>query len=296
MNTETENKKSYIMLISSMIIVGTIGIFRRYIPLSSALLAFFRGIIGAASLFLFLIIRKEGKWKKISVKNLAGLVINGAFLGINWILLFEAYNYTTIAKATLCYYLQPTIVLLLSPLVFKEKLSDKKLICAVTALIGMVLVSGVINADGSQTNDFRGILFGLGAACFYSLVVIINKKIDSVDTYQKTVIQLASAAIVLIPYLLVMHSFNGLVINANVVCLLLVVGVVHTGIVYALYFGSMSGLKAQTISSLSYIDPIVALVVSTVILQEKMTVYAVVGAVLILGSAFISEYESKLHK
>lgn len=295
-NAHTNDKKSYIMLISSLFIVGSIGIFRRYIPLSSALIAFFRGLIGSVSLFVFIKLRKTGRWQRIETKNLVGLMINGAFLGINWILLFEAFNYTTIAKATLCYYMQPTIVLLLSPLVFKEKLTVKKILCALVALFGMIFVSGVICVDVVQAEELKGILFGIGAAGFYSLVVILNKKISDADAYQKTIIQLISAAVILIPYLIIIGDFKDIVFNASLVLLLLIVGIIHTGVVYALYFGSMSGLKAQTISILSYIDPVVAMIVSALILGERMTLWGIIGAVLIIGSAIVSELEPKRKK
>ncbi len=289
MNVKNNYNKSYIMLISSMLIVGTIGIFRRFIPLSSALLAFFRGVIGAAFLGAFLILKNRAGRQRIAGKKLVGLILNGAFIGINWILLFEAYNYTTVAKATLCYYMEPTIVLLLSPLVFKERLSLKKGICALTALVGMVLISGVIGMENFQGHDMRGVLLALGAACFYALVVIINKKIGEVDAYEKTTIQLFSAAIALLPYLLITGSFLNIQFDFKMIVLLLIVGILHTGIAYVLYFGSMSGLKAQTISALSYIDPVVAFAVSTLILREPITVAAVMGAVLIIGAALVGE-------
>ena len=283
-------KTSVVMLISSLGIVGTIGIFRRYIPISSPLLAFFRGIIGAASLFIFVLLRKRTALQKVPGKLLVGLVINGAFLGINWILLFEAYTYTTISKATLCYYLQPTIVLLLSPLLFGEKLTAKKLLCAAAALVGMVMVSGIVSADGAPADDIRGVLFGLGAACFYSLVVILNKKITGIGIYEKTIIQLFSASATLLPYLIMNGEFNGITLDIQTLLPVLVVGIIHTGLVYALYFGSMDGLKAQTISVLSYIDPVVAMIVSALILREGMTLSGIIGAALIIGSMVVSEY------
>jgi len=279
------------MLVSSLIIVGTIGVFRRHIPLSSALIAFFRGIIGSATLFVFVKLRKSEGWKSVGAKTLAGLAASGAFIGINWILLFEAYNYTTVAKATLCYYMQPTIVLLLSPLVLKEKLTAKKIACALVALAGMIFVSGVIGEDAKQAGDFKGVLLGLGAACFYALVIILNKKIAGVGTYQKTIVQLASAALVLVPYLAVAGDFKGIDFSARLVFLLLIVGIVHTGFAYVLYFGSMDGLKAQTVSALSYIDPVVAMIASALVLGERMTVWGVIGAVMIIGSAVVSELE-----
>lgn len=288
--SEKENSaRSYFMLIGAMLIVGTIGVFRRYIPLSSALLAFFRGLIGALSLLLYLRLRGKRAGEQIERRKLMLLVLNGVFLGFNWLFLFEAFSYTTISKATLCYYMQPTIVLLLSPLVFREKLTAKKLLCAAAALLGMVLVSGVLGAGGGGTGDLRGVLYALCGACFYSMVAILNKKIEGVDAYQKTIVQLLAATAVLGVFLLLTGGFAGFRCTPRLLLLILLVGVVYTGVVYALYFGSMDGLKAQTISVLSYIDPVVAMIVSALVLGEGMSVIGICGAVLIIASALVSE-------
>ena len=283
-----DNFKSYIALISSMLIFGTLGIFRRYIPLSSAMLAVFRGLLGSAFLLVF-VFAKGGRLQRLERKILLMLVLTGAVMGFNWMLLFEAYNYTTVAAATMCYYMQPTIVILLSPLVFHEKLGLKKLLCALAAIIGMVFVSGVLGNSGAQAQDIRGILFGLGAAAFYSAVVILNKKIEIDDVYEKSVIQLAAAAIVLLPYVLLTEDVYAIMLNSTAIVMVLIVGIVHTGLAYALYFGSMKKLKAQTIAVMSYIDPVFALLLSAAVLHEKLPVLGIVGAVLILGSALVSE-------
>ena len=283
-----DNFKSYIALISSMLIFGTLGIFRRYIPLSSAMLAVFRGLLGGAFLLVFVFAR-GGRLQKLERKTLLMLVLTGAIMGFNWMLLFEAYNYTTVAAATMCYYMQPTIVILLSPLVFHERLGLKKLLCALAAIIGMVFVSGVLSGGGAQMQDVRGILFGLGAAAFYSAVVILNKKIEIDDVYEKSIIQLAAAAIVLLPYVLLTEDISTLALDSAAIVMVLIVGIVHTGLAYALYFGSMKKLKAQTIAVMSYIDPVFALLLSAAVLHEKLSVPGIVGAVLILGSALVSE-------
>ena len=173
--------RSMLMLASSMLIFGTIGVFRRHIPLSSSLLSFIRGAIG--SLFLLIFLRAGGRKISHSLPRriMALLIVSGAMIGINWILLFEAYNYTTVATATLCYYMEPTIVVLLSPVFFKEKLTVKKLICAAAAFIGMVLVSGAAGEGLPQGDALLGILFGLSAAVLYAGVVILNKMIRNVD-------------------------------------------------------------------------------------------------------------------
>ena len=280
--------KSYLALLSSMLIFGTLGIFRRYIPLSSAMLALFRGLLGSAFL-LILVFAKGGRLQKLTGRTLLLLAVTGAIMGLNWMLLFEAYNYTSVATATMCYYMQPTIVILLSPLVFRERLTLKKLLCAVAAIIGMAFVSGVLSGNGFQTQDMKGILFGLGAAALYSAVVILNKKVVLEDVYEKTIIQLAAAAIVLVPYLLLTEDISEAAMDGTAIGMVLLVGIVHTGIAYALYFGSMPGLKAQSIAVMSYIDPVFALILSAVVLHEKLSLFGIIGAVLIIGSALVSE-------
>ena len=279
---------SAVMQIASLVIVGTIGLLRRYIPLSSAALAFARGLIGGVSLWIFARAGRRGPREKLPRKRLWGLVLNGAFLGINWMLLFEAYNHTTIAVATLCYSLAPTRVVLASPAVFGEKLTTRKLLCAAAALLGMALISGFFGSRGEGA-DPRGVAFGLGAAVFYALVMILNKKIGGVDVYDRTVIQLLSAAAAMVPYLLLTGGAEVSALTPRTALLVLAAGVIYTGLVYALYFGSMEALPAQTIARLSYIDPVVALFVSAAVLREGLTPAGILGAVLILGAAVIGE-------
>ena len=280
---------SYLMLVSAMLIFGTIGIFRRFIPLSSGSLAFARGVIGALFLLAFLKVTGHKVEKNLEKKKLVILVISGMLIGINWMLLFEAYNYTTVATATLCYYMQPTIVILFSPLIFREKITVKKLLCATVAMAGMVLVSGIADGAGIRSVDGKGILFGIGAAFVYAVIVILNKKVQVEDAYTKTMIQLFCAAVVMVPYLLLTEDFGSIRLDAKAILMIVIVGIIHTGIAYALYFGSMNQLKVQSIAVLSYIDPVSALLFSFVILHESMTVLGMIGAILIIGSALFSE-------
>ncbi len=274
---------AYVALILSMVIFGTIGICRRHLSLPSETLAFARGIMG--SIFLLLVMRVSGRHFNASALrgNLALLVLTGAMIGFNWILLFEAYNYTTVAIATLCYYMQPVIVLLVSPILFREPVTLRKVICVITAIAGMVLVSGAGSSSGAAGADnLRGILLGLGAAALYSGVVLFNKRITGVPIYEKTIVQLLSAALALIPYMLLrgtLHSYS--MGNAQII-LLVTVGIVHTGIAYALYFGAVEKLPVQTAALFSYIDPVTAVLLSALFLHEPMTLTGGIGAVMIL--------------
>ena len=292
MDHKANDRRSVLMLVASMLVFGTIGVFRRYIPVSSAFLAFSRGILGGLCILAFIRLRKRDavEREKLPARALPGLILSGALIGVNWMLLFEAYNHTTVAVATLCYYMQPTIVMLLSPLIFRERLTGKKALCAAAAVLGMVLVSGVLeNSAGS--GSLKGVLLGLGAAVFYSSVVIMNNMIRGIDACRKTVIQLLSAGLVMVPYLLLTDGFSAGSFTPAAVILMLVVGIVHTGIAYVLYFGSMDGLRVQTVAILSYIDPVSALLFSAVLLREPLSPLNLIGAVMIIGSAVISELQ-----
>ena len=280
-------KTTYAQFIMAMVIVGTIGIFRRNIALSSAALAFSRGILGSLSLGAFVKVRGQKIFHGMERKKLFLLILNGAIIGVNWIFLFEAYRFTTVAVATLCYYLQPTLLILVSPIFFKEKLTGKKLFYALIAFLGMVLVSGVLG--GGDTGSLKGVAFGLAAAVLYTMAVVINKITLGVDPYEKTIIQLASAGIVLIPYILMTEDISAVQLDIITIILVLIVGIIHTGLVYFFYFGSMEHMSAQAVAVFSYIDPVVAVIASWAFLGEPLTVPVIIGAVLIIGSAFLSE-------
>ena len=293
---KSDNRSSYLVFISAMLIYGTIGVFRKFIPLSSGLLVFSRGIIGGLFLLLFVKCRKGSLRLGVSRKKVILLILTGFAIGINWILLFEAYRFTSVSVATLCYYMQPTLLILCSPLAFGEKITLKKGLCALASVGGMVLISGVVGADHPLgQSDGIGIALGLGAAVFYTLVIILNKKNPVDNIYGKTTVQLFSAALILLPYLLLTEGFVGISLDPLSVVMILVVGILHTGVAYAMYFGSMGKLSSQTVAVLSYIDPILALILSFSVLGETMTAYQIIGAVMIIGAAIISEMTFSRH-
>ena len=283
-----ETVKARISLISAMLIFGTIGIFRHYIPLSSGILAFVRGLVGTLFLLGVLAIKKQPVCREAIRRNGILLIVSGALIGFNWILLFEAYNYTTVATATLCYYMSPVFVVLASPFLLKEHITAKKGFCVLLSVIGMLLVSGILT-DTGEVRNLRGILFGLGAALLYASVVLLNKRITAISAYDKTVVQLGSAALVMIPYLLLTEDFGSIVLTPLPVILLLVVGVLHTGFSYALYFGSFDKLPAQSVALFSYLDPAAAVILSATVLKEPLGAWEIVGAVLVLAAAILGD-------
>lgn len=285
---QTRNRS---LLIFAMVIFGTVGIFRKFIPAPSSVIALVRGVVGTVFLLVYLAAaKKRMDWVAVK-KCFPFLLPSGVAIGINWILLFEANNYTSVATATLCYYMAPILVILFAPLVVQEQLTLRKLACTAAALIGIVLVSGILEEAFSGLSEMKGILFGLGAAALYAAVILTNKKMPPIPALDKTVFQLFFASAALLPYVLLTEPASVFCMSASAWGLLFAMGIIHTGFAYLLYFGSISSLPAHSVALLSYIDPILAIVLSALFLREPMTLGNAVGAVLILGSAYISEKE-----
>lgn len=275
------------MLIISMVIFGTLGIFTRNIAISSGELALYRAILAAVLIFVYLIVTKQKTDFRSIKKELLLLLLSGTAMGINWILLFEAYKYTTISAATLSYYFAPVIVIVACPILFKEKLSGRQMICFLMSALGLVLITGI--GDLRNDNDFIGILFGLGAALFYAAVILLNKFIKNVEGIYRTFLQFLSAIVILIPYVKMTSGVTLGNLNFTGWVNLLIVGFIHTGITYCMYFSSLKELPGQKAAILSYIDPLVAVLISVAILGETMTIWQAIGGVFILGFTLWNE-------
>lgn len=283
-------KSPRLMMIFSMVIFGTLGVFVRNIPVSSGELALYRAILAALLIAVYLGITKQ----KIPFANIKKevplLLASGVAMGVNWIFLFQAYKYTTVSLATLSYYFAPVIVTVACPFLFKEKLTGKQIICFLMSTAGLVMITG-IGKIGSNT-DFIGILWGLGAAFFYAVVILLNKFIKGVEGIHRTFLQFLSAIVILLPYVAVTGGVTLGQLHTVGWINLLIVGLLHTGITYCLYFSALKELPGQKAAILSYIDPLVAVVISVTVLGESMTVWQSVGGLLILGFTLWNEVSS----
>ena len=270
-----------------MFIFGTLSIFVKKINLTSGEIALYRAVLAAFVIGIYLLISKQ----KINVfdykKELILICISGIAMGFNWVFLFEAYNYTSVSIATLSYYFAPIIVTILSPLIFKEKMSMKKWICFIMSTVGLILITGV--GELNNRNNLLGIAFGLLAATLYATVILLNKLVKKLGGIQRTFIQFLSATVILIPYVILTSDINIVGMNGTSWIYLLIVGIIHTGITYCMYFTSLKEIPGQQASILSYIDPLVAILISVVILEETMTLAQIIGGSLILIFTLINE-------
>lgn len=281
-------KRARLMMIASMGIFGTLGPFVRMISVSSGELALYRAILAAVLVGAYLLLTGQ----RISIarfrREIPLLLLSGVAMGINWVLLFQAYRFTTVSVATLSYYFAPVIVTAVCPFLFREQLTGRQILCFVMSTLGLVLITGVGELSQS-TSHLVGILFGLGAAVFYAAVILLNKFIRTVAGLHRTFFQFLAAIVVLIPYT---AATGGLTLGSldavGWICLL-IVGFFHTGVTYCMYFSALKELPGQKAAILSYIDPLVAVLVSVFLLKESITLWQVVGGCLILGFTLWNE-------
>ena len=280
-------------MIVSMLIFGTISIFVKYIPLPSSGIAFYRAAIALVGLCIYKLVRRESLVKGLDTRTFLLLLLSGGAMGFNWVLLFEAYNYTTVATATLCYYFAPVLLLILSPILFKEKLTLKQTVCFIMSTIGLVLITAVGKEQGG---DYRGILLGLGAAFLYATVMIINKYIKGIDGITRTVWQFICAAVVVLPYTIATNGLSLAKIGITGGICLAVLGLVYTCFTYVLYFTSVAELEGRVTALFGYIDPLTAVLVSVVVFGERLLPLHALGGIMILGFTLLSELKKSQSK
>ncbi len=275
-------------MLAAMAVFGSIGAFVRAIPLPSAEIALWRAAIATVAIGAVLLARRRPLPLAQIKGELPRLLLSGTAMGLNWILLFAAYRYTSVSVATLSYYFAPSLVVLASALLFRERLTARKGVCFLLATGGMALVIGT-QGRSAGANDRLGIALGLGAAVLYAAVILLNKGIRSVSGVDRTLVQFAAAILVLAPYQLLSGGFHLGALDPAGWAALLAVGLVHTGAAYCLYFSALKELPGQTAALLSYLDPLVAVGVSALWLGEAIGPWQLVGGAVVLGCSLFSE-------
>lgn len=282
-----------------IIVFGTIGTVTAFIPLSSSVISFYRGLIGSIFLFIVTFKTKNRLNFKVVKENFFILFIIGILLCLNWVLQFEAFRIASVSVGTVCYNTMSIFLLIFAPFFFKEKITKKSIICITIAMVGVVLVSNVL-VNGLKAEETLGCAYGLLAAIGYALVASLNKKLDKVSAYDKVIVQFFVAAIVVLPYIIFVErgsfvfpvGLSDFEIKRGLI-LLLILCFVHTGLAYVAYYDTITKVSAQTMAIFTYFDPVTALILSHFILNETLTPLQVVGAILILSATLINEFLRK---
>ena len=281
--------KYCVMYIVSLLIFGSNGVFASHIDMTSAEIVCMRTLIGSLALILVLLVSRTKLDWAVMKREAFKLIAAGICLGVNWALLFEAYKLMSVSIATLTYYLAPIIVLLLSPLLLREKQSARAYIGMCAAVVGLVLAVRL----GDTSVTATGLIVGLGSAVFYAGLIIFNKKIDGVTGLPLTTIEMVIAACVMLPYVLLTGGYVGFPPDMEGTLYLIFLCLVNTGLACWLYFSSMNRLPARAVALFGYVDPVSALIFSAVFLGDRMGVLQIAGAVLVFAGAAFGQSKPK---
>lgn len=282
--------RSRAMFIAAMMIFGTVGLFVRRIALPSAEIALCRAAIALVVIGVFMAFTGRFKALRALGRPFWRFALSGVMMGVNWILLFEAFRYTSIALATLSYYIAPTLMVLASVIFLKERITLFQTVCFALSTLGLVLMVGV---SGSSGQDLRGIVLALGSAVLYAAVVMMNKAGSGTDGITRTFVQFLAAVTVLLPFIALRGGFHVGQLDGSGLMNLLVLGLVHTGMCYCLYFISLAYLRGQQAAILSYLDPLVAVLLSVIWLGEPVSAVQLLGGGVMLLFAFLNEFSAR---
>lgn len=278
-------KQAYTKYIIALLLFGSNGIVASFINMSSHEIVFFRTMLGSLFLLVIFILGKGEFTFYKHRKHFICLIVSGIAMGTSWMLLYEAYARIGVGVASLLYYCGPVIVMVLSPVIFKEKLTTHKIMGFLIVLGGVFLVNG--NALSEDTNTL-GILCGLFSAIMYSLMVIFNKKAADISGLENAMLQLFVSFITVATY----TSFKqGLTIDISSVSIfpVFILGLLNTGIGCYFYFSSIGNLPVQSVAVCGYLEPLSAVLLSWLLLKETMLLMQIIGAVLILSGAVFGE-------
>lgn len=282
----------YVRLIFAMLIWGSMGLFVNLVSLPSMEVAFVRFSLGAVVISLVILKGRQKLDFPNLKKNIGWLLGGGISTGLGCMLTYEAFRNLTVSMATLIFYSAPVLVIVLSPLLFKERLTATKIVGVAVAMAGMFLINGTSPLTGP--NPTKGVICALLAALMYVFTVFCNKRIKNVPNLQLTLAEMLAAALVLLPIALISHQGAFVFPVGSELLILLLIGVVHGGLLYYIYFASLQQMPAQSVSLIGYLEPFSALVLSAIFLHDRLSVLQIVGAVLLLGGALYGEIGGSL--
>lgn len=279
------DKKAFIKYLSALLLFGLNGIVASNIALSSYEIVFLRTLIGSI-LLIILFLAGKGKFHIVTYrKDTVYIVLSGIAMGTSWMFLYEAYQQIGVSMASLLYYCGPVIVMILSPLIFREKLTASKIIGFLFVLIGIYFVNGNAATEGGS---IWGIICGAMSAVMYFFMVTLNKQTKNITGMENSVLQLMVSFLTVAVFV---GFKQGFVINipSDDWHWILILGILNTGIGCYLYFSPLAKLPVQTVAVCGYLEPLSAVVFASILLGEKMTIVQIIGAVCIIGGAMIGE-------
>ncbi len=274
-----------IKLLLVMIMWGSLGVFTRSIPLSALSLAFLRAFIALPVLFVVMKMKKENNVKWPLIKP---YLISGVLLGFGWLTLFYGFKHTSISSAVMIYNMCPVYVMIAAPQVLKETISKVQIAVISISFLGLLLIVGHNLLDGY---GFMGLALSAISGMLYATIVLINRSIKvRVDNQTATFVQIFAAMIVLLPFVLIDGNILMVVyLDARAVIYTILLGVLHTGVAYTIFFSLYTHMKSVEIVSYSFLEPLFGILFSVIFVGETLTFPQIIGGIMIFGSNYIGE-------
>ncbi|MCM1328589.1 MAG: EamA family transporter [Ruminococcus sp.] len=279
------DKKAFAKYLCALILFGLNGIVASNISMSSYEIVFMRTLIGSV-LLIGIFLLTGGKFRiRQNPRDGVFILLSGAAMGASWMFLYEAYRQIGVSFSSLLYYCGPVIVMILSPLIFKEKLTVPKIAGFLAVLLGIFFVNGRAAMAGENS---WGLFCGAMSAVMYFFMVTLNKQSKNITGMENSVIQLTVSFLAAAVFVGIKQRFAVTVPEGDWGWVFLL-GVLNTGIGCYLYFSPLSKLPVQTVAVCGYLEPLSAVVFAAVLLGETMTFLQIVGAALIIGGAMFGE-------
>lgn len=274
-----EIRTGSLQMIAAMLISGTIGALVVFSQQPIANVVFWRCVFATITLFILGIL--SGNWRShLNRKVVLIAALGGVALVVNWLLLFAAYSRTSIGLATVLYNTQPLMLVGMGVFILKEKVSRSRWLWLAASFVGMLLgLSSGLSHDGNS-GWLLGIVMALGAAFFYALTALITRQLKGVPPQQIALVQVAVGTLLLLP--LVDFQQQMTLTHWGIVAML---GIVHTGIMYQLLYGAIQKLPTSITASLSFIYPIVAVIVDSFVFNHSLSPIQFIGGAMILLAA-----------
>lgn len=276
-----ENKKGgQLELILAMILSGTIGLFVVESGQPSYNVVFFRCLFGAICLISYCHYRKFLNFKSIDKKSMMLIVVGGVAIVANWALLFESYSHASISMSTVAYHTQPLFVVMFANLFLGEKIPSYKLWWIGLAFAGVVLIVNPSESATNQSDIIVGVGLALGAAILYAIATLITKQLKHIKPHLIATIQVSLGVFLLLPLV----DFSIVPIVGNHWYWLFALGLIHTCFMYILLYSSFQKVSTSTLAVLSYIYPVVAILIDYVVYDQNLSSIQLLGVFIILAA------------
>ena len=270
-----------LLILVSMVLFATIGIFVRFIDMPNPVIIFFTSLF--AAVFLLLYFAAKGKIRDlISVKRKVTIFISGIWVSFTILLYFMAFSNTTLANAVLTHYTAPIFAALLAPVFLRERLSKVTVIALAISFGGLIIITS--NSLSFNSPDFLGIVYGVLSGLFYGLLILWDKKLlRDIDPKVILFYQVVIPMFFMAPFLFI-FDFSLSMFNLSLIIVYVFVVIFTATLVY---FAGLKHVKAQNAGIISYLDPVMVFIFGFLFFSEIPTLRTYIGGALILYSGYL---------